>query len=112
MARERLQQEGTLEGKLKALARAATENGRAFFTLPEGGCCSRRCSAPGTTEELRAECLEDMLKPRPARGQYYLACITGLHASGLGAGTQGIHFGTLLRSLKERTFPFLLLPNR
>ena len=40
MARERLQQEGTLEGKLKALAKAATEKGRAFFTLPEGGCCS------------------------------------------------------------------------
>ena len=39
MARERLQQEGTLEGKLKALAKAATEKGAVFFTLPEGGCC-------------------------------------------------------------------------
>ena len=45
MARERLQQEGTLEGKLKALAKAATEKGRAFFTLPEGGCCWR-CPSP------------------------------------------------------------------
>lgn len=47
MARERLQQEGTLEGKLKALAKAATGKGRAFFTLPEGGCCSWRCPSPG-----------------------------------------------------------------
>ena len=45
MARERLQQEGTLEGKLKALAKAATEKGRAFFTLPEGGCCPWQLSA-------------------------------------------------------------------
>ena len=46
MARERLQQEGTLEGKLKALAKGATEKGRAFFTLPEGGCCSWQCLLP------------------------------------------------------------------
>ena len=43
MARERLQQEGSLEGKLKVLATAATKEGRTFFTLPEGGCCCWQC---------------------------------------------------------------------
>ena len=53
MARERLQQEGTLEGKLKALAKAATEKGRAFFTLPEGGCCRWQLSAGASQKVIR-----------------------------------------------------------